>query len=164
MTAATIRQLNPADTVAYRDLRLESLREHPDAFTADWDEERQHTDSWFGDRLANGFVLGGWYDDALLGMAGFYVRQGPKLRHKGVLWGMYVRPAGRGTGLARALIGGIIDHARGKVAELTLGVATDNAPALAAYRALGFTECGYEARVMRVGGRDIDEVTLSVRL
>ena len=163
MTVFTIRRLLPADAADYRELRLEALRDHPEAFTAAFEEERERPVEWTAARLEEGFVLGGRADGGLLGCAGFFVRHGPKLSHKGVLWGMYVRPAGRGSGLSRALIAAIIDHARGKVDELTLSVATENVAALGAYRAMGFEDCGYEARLMRVGGRDIDEVTLAVR-
>jgi len=33
----------------------------------------------------------------LVGVAGFRVEDAVKLRHKGVLWGMYVRPEARRT-------------------------------------------------------------------
>lgn len=37
----TIRALTPADIPAYRDIRLESLRLHPDCFGANYEEQRQ---------------------------------------------------------------------------------------------------------------------------
>jgi len=36
-----IRRLEPHDAAAYRDLRLEGLRNHPEAFGASWEDERQ---------------------------------------------------------------------------------------------------------------------------
>jgi hypothetical protein len=37
-----IRRLAPADALLYRSLRLRALREHPDAFTSDYEEDRAH--------------------------------------------------------------------------------------------------------------------------
>ena len=54
-------------------------------------------------------------------MAGFYALEGPKTRHKGVLWGMYVKPAARGRGLAKALTERVMAQARRERVEV-LGV------------------------------------------
>jgi GNAT superfamily N-acetyltransferase len=39
----------------------------------------------------------------LVGMVGFYQRSGPKDRHKGIIWGMYVKPCLQGNGLGSTL-------------------------------------------------------------
>lgn len=158
-----VRRLLADDAAPYRDLRIEGLRHHPAAFTADADAEAGRPLAWFADRLDRGMVFGGWHDGQLAGMAGFFVRDGAKLAHKGVLWGMYVRDAARGSGLGRALIAAVIGMARGQCEELTLSVATDNAPAIALYRAMGFVECGFEARTVKVDGRYHDEAWMSIR-
>jgi hypothetical protein len=49
------------------------------------------------ERLQTTTVFGGSVNDSpLVGVAGFAVYDTPKLRHKGVLWKMYVRPEARG--------------------------------------------------------------------
>ena len=58
-------------------------------------------------RLAGGSTL--------VGMAGLHVPDTAKLRHKGVLGGMYVRPEVRGAGLAAALVACVVEQARGVV-------------------------------------------------
>ncbi len=164
---ARVRRLTAADAAAWRELRLEGLRDHPAAFTADAEVEAGHPLGWFAGRLERGMVFGGRHDDAragaLAGTAGFFVRDGVKLCHKGVLWGMYVRSAARGSGLGRALIAAVIAVAREACEELTLSVATDNAAAIALYRAMGFVDCGFEARTVKVDGRYYDETWMSIR-
>src|SRR3954465_6256625 len=94
----TIRRLGSSDAAAYRELRLEGLSLHPEAFGASWDDEAGKPLSWFVDRLESNAVFGGWRDGAALaGVAGLLVPSAAKLRHKGVLWGMFVRPDARGT-------------------------------------------------------------------
>ncbi len=162
-TAVSLRRLTAADAAAYRDIRLESLHEHPDAFSASFEIEARHPPGWFADRLENGFVVGGEGGGSLLGIAGYFAPDAPKLRHKGVLWGMYVRPAARGSGLGLALVRAIVDHARGRCEELTLGVATHNAAALRLYAAAGFAAASLQPRAIKVDNRYVDELTMIIR-
>ena len=94
--------------MAYRELRLEGLARHPDAFGASWEDEAARPLPWFAERLERNAVFGGWVagGSELAGVAGLLVPEAAKLRHKGVLWGMYVRPRARRTGLAAALLEG----------------------------------------------------------
>src|SRR5450756_150960 len=105
-----VRRLEAHDIADYRELRLEGLRSHPEAFGASWEEESAKPAAWWAERLQTSIVLGGWIDDSpLLGVAGLHVNVAAKLRHKGILWGMYVRPAARGTGLAASLVQRVIE-------------------------------------------------------
>jgi ribosomal protein S18 acetylase RimI-like enzyme len=157
-----IRRLTADDANAYRDLRLTALRDHPAAFTAAYEDEVQRPLSEFAERLRSGTVFA-CGTDRLDGMAGFYVRDGLKTCHRGMLWGMYVRPDARGTGLATALIDAVKDHARPLVEEIMLGVGTDNPAAIARYRAAGFVRCGGERRAIKIGDRYHDEILMAFR-
>jgi GNAT superfamily N-acetyltransferase len=53
-------------------------------------------------------MFGGFYDDALVGMAGFVASERLKERHKGTLVGVYVQPALRRRRLARPLVEAVI--------------------------------------------------------
>jgi ribosomal protein S18 acetylase RimI-like enzyme len=158
-----IRRLTAEDASAYRDLRLSALRDHPAAFTAAHEDEAGQPLGFFADRLANGAVFAGVGAGQLDGMAGFYIRDGLKTRHRGMLWGMYVRPEARGTGLAAALIDAVKAHARPLVEEILLGVGTDNPAAIARYRAAGFVRCGGERRAIKIGDRYYDEILMAYR-
>lgn len=157
-----IRRLTASDAALYRDLRLSALRDHPAAFTSAYEDEVGHSLDYYAERLANGTVFASGAE-RLTGMAGFYVRDGLKTCHRGMLWGMYVRPEARGTGLAAALIEAVKDHARPLVEEVMLGVGTDNPAAIARYRAAGFVRCGSERRSIKIGDRYYDEILMAFR-
>jgi RimJ/RimL family protein N-acetyltransferase len=160
----TLRRLEPRDVDAYRTLRLEGLKAHPEAFGSSWDYEVEQSASWWTERLTTSAVFGGGVDSApLAGVAGFRVRDGAKLAHKGILWGMYVRSAARGTGLAAALVREVVTHARPLVEEVCLTVVATNTAALRLYRAAGFAEYGLERHALNVDGTFHDEVLMALR-
>ena len=109
-------------------------------------------------------MFGGFADGALLGVAGFAVPPLAKKRHKGLLWGVYVREAARGRGLGRALVVRVIEHARAHVVQLHAAVVTTNHPALSLYRTLGFTTYGLEPRGLACAGRHFDQELLVLLL
>jgi len=156
--------LGPDDAAAYRALRLEGLRRHPEAFGASWEDEAGRPLDWFSDRLAQNATFGGFADATLLGAAGLRVPEAAKARHKGVLWGMYVRPEARGTGLAASLVAAVIGHARGVVEEVRLSVTATNLTAVGLYARAGFVEYGLERRALKVDSRYHDELLMSLVL
>jgi RimJ/RimL family protein N-acetyltransferase len=160
-----VRRLETRDIAGYRELRLEGLKDHPEAFASSWDHEADKPLSWWAERLERNAVLGGWVDSSpLVGVAGFRAQDGVKVRHKGLLWGMYVRPEARGTGLAAALVQHVIEHARPVVEEICLTVVASNAAARRLYTAAGFREYGLERRALKVGSEYYDEVLMALRL
>ncbi|SFK00242.1 FR47-like protein [Bradyrhizobium sp. Gha] len=84
----------------------------------------------------------------------------PKLRHKGVLWGMYVRP----TGLTAVLVRQVIAHARTLVEQVCLTVVASNLAARRLYIAAGFEEYGLERRGLEVGSEYYDQVLMVLPL
>jgi RimJ/RimL family protein N-acetyltransferase len=157
-----VRRLEAHDVVDYRELRLESLKSHPEAFIASWEDESGKPEAWWAERLEASTVFGGWIDDsALLGVAGFYLQAAVKHRHKGVLWGMYVRPVARGSGLAASLVQRVIEHARPLAVEINLTVVASNATARRLYSGAGFTQYGLERRALKIGDNYFDEVLMA---
>ncbi|MGE0711846.1 MAG: N-acetyltransferase family protein [Planctomycetota bacterium] len=166
---AALRPLEAADAALYAELRLLGLRESPAAFGSSWEEEHLRSPEEMAARLRrddDSLVLGCFEDDALTGMAGFYRDKHLKQRHRGHVWGMYVRPEARGRGHARALVSGLIAHARGVAGllQLNLEVVTEQTAALALYRSLGFERYGLERRALVVSGRALDEELLVLPL
>jgi len=161
-----IRRLSALDAEAYRDLRLGGLRAHPEAFGASWEEEGAKTLAWFEDRLDRNIIFGGIMAAAseLGGVAGFYVPDSVKQRHKGVLWGMFVQPQVRGMGLGPALVARVLEHARATVEEVRLTVVSTNAAAIRLYERAGFEQYGLERRALKVGGDYHDEVLMALSL
>ncbi|MEN3975078.1 GNAT family N-acetyltransferase [Emcibacter sp. SYSU 3D8] len=152
-----VRRLDVDDAAAFRAVRLECLRLHPENFGTVWEVERERPAGDFAATLAAHQFWGGFEGEALAGIVGFYVMPRAKERHRGVLYAMYVRESARGTGMAAALVQAVIEHARPLVDMIWLKVAVANAPARALYARFGFTVYGLEKASLRVGGRNIDQ-------
>jgi RimJ/RimL family protein N-acetyltransferase len=159
----TIRPLRPDEPELYREIRLEALRLHPEAFGASFEDEAARPLAFFEQRLTANTIFGGFVGQALMGTAGFMPEAGAKRIHKAHLWGMYVRQPARGSGLARLLVDAVLDHAKNRVELIQLTVVSDNLAAQRLYAAAGFQPYGLEIRALKVAGRYLDEV-LMVRL
>lgn len=157
MTAA-IRPLGPDEPELYREIRLEALRLHPDAFGASFEEESARPLGFFEQRLAANTIFGGFIDGKLMGTAGFMPGAGAKHAHKGYFWGMYVRKPARGSGLARFLVDSVLDYAKDRVEIIQLTVGSDNAGARRLYETVGFDAFGTEKRSLKVDDRYLDEI------
>jgi GNAT superfamily N-acetyltransferase len=105
-SSVPFRRLAGSDAAVYRELRLEGLRGHAEAFGASWEEEASQSVAWFAERLERNAVFGAGplVGPVLAGVVGLLVPETTKSRHKGVLWGMYVRSEAQGTGLGAALL------------------------------------------------------------
>lgn len=160
-----VRPLEAADLDAWRDLRLSALLAHPEAFGSDYTAQlAQPRDFWLRrlEQVTQGqsqriFVADS--DAGLMGMIGI-VRQddSPKTAHNAEIISVYVRPHARGQRLGDHLLAAC--HAWGiqvGVEICRLGVAVDNAPALACYRRCGYQLIGVNPKAIRWQGRDIDE-------
>jgi ribosomal protein S18 acetylase RimI-like enzyme len=156
-----IRRLALADAAIYRDIRLEALTRNPEAFGSTLEMENAQPLAWFAERLGGSDVLAAFAGAELLGIAGFFIQQGQKQAHKGVLWGMYVRPSARRAGVGRRLCEAIIDLARQRVELIQLTVASDNKQAWQLYASLGFLEYGLEKNALKQDGKYYDEVLMA---
>jgi ribosomal protein S18 acetylase RimI-like enzyme len=161
-----IRPVTRAEAPAWRELRLEALKNHPTAFMSSYEEVVKRDLDFFAERIpqAGGadVLLGVYVADALLGCAGFMREQGEKERHKGFMWGIYLRPSLRGRGVAEALVGRLLEHARGQVSLLRCSVTMENTGARELYRRMGFVEYGVEPRALRYEGTEYDEALLFI--
>ena len=161
-----IRRLaqDPTDAVLYRGIRLEALQANPEAFGSTFEVENLQPLSWFSDRLSSSTVLGAFRNAELVAIAGFAVQQGQKLAHKGILWGMYVRPAARRASVGRRLVEAICNLARQEVELIQLTVVRDNEQARGLYARLGFLEYGAEKNALKQDGRYYDEILMAKAL
>jgi ribosomal protein S18 acetylase RimI-like enzyme len=159
-----IRRLKPADAAQFREIRFMGLKCSPEAFGSTYETESVQPLSRFSERLASSAVFGAFRGAELLGIAGFAVRNGVKEAHKGLLWGMYVRPDARKAGVGRRLVEAVIDFARQRVELLQLSVVSDNDPARLLYARLGFIEYGVEKNSLKQHGRYYDEILMALDL
>jgi ribosomal protein S18 acetylase RimI-like enzyme len=156
-----LAQEDAADAIQYRDIRLEALQANPEAFGSTFELENAQPLSWFSDWLGGSTVLGTFRNAELVAIAGFAVQQGQKTAHKGMLWGMYVRPAARKASVGRRLVEAICNLARQQVELIQLAVVRDNEQARSLYARLGFLEYGVEKNALKQDGRYYDEVLMA---
>jgi GNAT superfamily N-acetyltransferase len=155
-----IRSLGASDAAAYQAVRLRGLRESPEAFGSTYDEEIASSLDTVVARIEltsvpNGrVVLGAYADDALVGIAGCYQESKAKLRHKAVIWGMYVAPEARGHGVGRRLLERAITEARTwpDVDRVTITVVERVRAARDLYLSAGFEVFGREPDALRQNG------------
>ncbi len=155
------RLLTVADVELFREIRLRGLKEHPDAFldsyeeSVDWPLERFK--KWFG----NGWIAGGFVDQKLLGITGLYRQDRIKIRHKGMVWGVYVAPEARGFGIARRLIEILLAEAKKAGLELVqLSTDVTNPITVALYQSFGFEPYGVEKHILKLQDRYVDDVVM----
>ena len=160
-----IRRLEAADAKPYRKLRLLGLRDCPEAFGASHEDEASKALGWFADRLENNIVLGGWSGHATLaGIAGLHIPQTGKSSHKASLWGMFVLPEARRSGLGTALLAELTKESADAVEEIRLAVVTTNAAAVRFYEKAGLIAYGMERRALKIDGKYYDELLMSLSL
>jgi len=162
MSVATVRILHAADARAFQALRLRALLDSPAAFSSSYEEEVDLTIEQVAQRLADqelGVALGAYVNDALVGMMGVRRERHRKLAHRAFLWGVFVAPEGRQHGVGRGLGHAALAYARDtlRARQVVLGVAADNAPAIALYTRLGFKPFGTEPDYLFVDGKYRDE-------
>ena len=156
-----IRRLAPEDVAIYRKIRLEALALAPEAFGSTFARENAEPLSWFAARLERAAVFAAFVGCEVVGMAGFFPKEGRKEAHKGGFWGMYVRADARGAGIGRRLVEAVIAHARQHVEILQLTVVSGNEAARRRYASLGFVEYGVEKNALKADGQYWDEILMA---
>lgn len=159
-----IEPLREKDWELWKKIRLEALQTHPEAFGSSFEEEAIYTELEWKKTFKSSVIFGAFLDNQLVAVSGFYIFQPLKMRHKGALFGMYVKPEARGKGIADALIKKIISHAHSSVIQLYCSVVTSNKTALKLYQKHGFHIYGTEPKALKVNNHFYDEYLLILNL
>jgi ribosomal protein S18 acetylase RimI-like enzyme len=165
-----IRLLKPTDAKQYFELRLEALKENPEAFSTSYIEvinkpnPVQQYESSFGQ--ANHYNFGAFENDKLIGMVTLLPESKEKLKHKANIVAMYVTPSQRGKGIGNALLDKAIKQAYQLegVIKINLGVVSINYGAKALYKKFGFESYGLEEKAIKVKNVFLDEEYMSLSL
>lgn len=150
------RLLTPEDWQAWQRIRLEGLKNDPEAFGASYEEECNQSEVELKAFLEKSTVFGAFVSKELVGCAGFYTLDTLKKKHIGFLYGMYVNPEQRGKGIANQLVRAVIDHAKPRVFQLHLTCVTTKTAAFQLYQKHGFRVFGTEPRSLKIGDQYVD--------
>ncbi|WP_433752096.1 N-acetyltransferase family protein [Paenibacillus amylolyticus] len=162
-----IRNIHRDEADVYWPFRLEALKTHPEAFGASFELSIQIPMNEVQERIHNepdDYILGAYTTEgALAGMMGFKREYGLKLRHKGMIWGVYVTPQYRGNGLASRLLQEVLDRGRHLegIKQINLSVVTTNESARRLYERYGFEVYGIERNALEVNGQGYDEAHMN---
>lgn len=150
-----VRQVQPDDWEAFMDIRLESLADAPDAFGSVLRDEIANTEADWRRRLASSVVFLGSQDGKDRAIASACPLDGDEVE----LIRVWAHPSVRGTGLAEATVGAVLDWAKGKT--VTLWVGEKNPAAERFYTELGFERTGRRGPLPR--DESIIEVEMILR-
>ncbi|WP_420395498.1 GNAT family N-acetyltransferase [Nioella sp.] len=155
-----IRRLRAEDATQWRDLRLEALANHPEAFGSTHDDWASRPLSDFADRLEHACILGAIKAESLVGCMAL-----DSARGRGEITAVYVRQDWRGRGVARALLKAQKRLAQQQgVSKLYLTVADSNRPAIRFYERAGFLRSEGPSRALARDGQLLDLITMTMEL
>jgi ribosomal protein S18 acetylase RimI-like enzyme len=126
-----VRRLGPDDWELFREIRLRSLADSPDAFGSTLEREQPFTEDDWRRRLTGPVYVVA--DPGPVAVGGLFDNDGVL-----TVWGMWTDPAHRGRGHARRILDALI----APDVEAELHVNTANAAARTAYERYGFVGTG----------------------
>ena len=114
------------------------------------------------------FTLGAYSENELAGIVSF-ARDGidrEKLRHKGILFRMYVSRDFRGKGIAKLLIEKLIERVKliSDIEQINLTVISNNANAKTLYEKFGFETYGSEQNAIKWKNKYFTEDQMKLKL
>jgi ribosomal protein S18 acetylase RimI-like enzyme len=156
----SIRLLNLQDLPAYKALRDKALQDFPEAFTSDFETERQRSADSYAPRISaievHGNKLWGAFDEQgdLLGSIGIEVNARKQQAHIANLVGMFVSPAAQGQGIATQLIRHCVEFINNtdQFDQIILTVTASNTHVVRLYERAGFVRYGLLPRAICVDG------------
>jgi len=157
-TSLVFRKLEPGDSAAYRELRLECLRAHPLTFGSLPEEEGAMATLPFEAAIerasVDASIVGAFEGDRLVGIVGMDRDPRRKTRHRGHIRQVYVKAECRGRKIGESLMRLAIETAFAidGIEQLELGVVTENSAAISLYSSLGFEPCGVQVNYFKVDG------------
>ncbi len=156
MSELGVRLLDEEKWSQYRDVRLRALRESPEAFVASAEEESEFSEDTWRERMRRSRRILAERDTGVAGVVSVGTHRSPE-EGVGELFGLWVEPKQRGTGVARRLLEAAAQQARDDdLTHLVYWVGTDNGRAVAFASSFGFRPTD-SRRPMRIHGLDSDE-------
>jgi len=151
-----IRLLESSDAKSYWDLRLEALKNNPEAFSSSYEEAIKRefpVETVLKNLSTEGtFTFGAFNDQELIGVVTLVQEFTSKLHHRANIFAMYVSPKFRRLSVGKALLLTAINHAKsiGAIEKINLEVIATNDRAKNLYIKMGFKTYGLEERALKI--------------
>lgn len=164
-----VRVLNVDDAVAFREVRLRALKEHPEAFGSSYEEEQglevEEMAGWLT-TTSDSIMFGAYEGEALVGTLGLRRFGRMKSSHRASLGVMYVAPEARGKGMGKALVEAAMTKAKAMegLEDVVLAVTVGNDSARRLYLKAGFQPYGIDPRYLHVGEQYFDIEWMILRI
>lgn len=149
----------------YKTFFQQGLRAHPDKFRISVEDEAQ--EPFPTDGLLDSFTLGVIDNSNQLHGVVSFRRSEPnrsKLRHKGLLFRMYVKASSAGKGLGMLLIRELMHRIGqlGDIEQINLTVIQSNTKAIAFYKSFGFEVFAQERKAIKLDKKTyLDELQMA---
>ena len=160
----TIRILAGDDQAEYSALLTQAHTQHSDCFRSSPSDAQEPAQ--VGETTEH-FTLGAFSDMGhLVGIVSFARDAREKMRHKGLLFRMYVARGVAGQGIGRRLVREIVSRAQALpgLETITLTVVASNTAARYLYASEGFTAFSLEPRALKMGDTYSDEEQMRLEL
>jgi cyclohexyl-isocyanide hydratase len=155
-----IRELRQDDDAAYRSLWRDALQQHAQYFRI---AAGDNVPAGIPTRGAeDSFTLGAFEKNALVGIVSLERDRGVKLRHKVLLFRMFVAPEVAGRGVGKSLLQEALSRTQDidDLRYIHLTVLERNQRARALYRSLGFVDFALEPEAVRMDADYVGEVQM----
>jgi len=162
MSEMTIAVLGTEDWQRYRDVRLAALKESPNSFTASFDEEADLDEDYWRERMTRSLRFLAERDATPYGVVSLgRDEDDPTV---GEVFGLYVTPDARNTGLSWRLVQAAADRAKDDgMRQIHYWVGTENARAIAFAANFGFRPAG-ERRTTRIDNEEFGDQEVAMVL
>lgn len=144
---AEVRVVEPDDWELWRDLRLRSLADTPDAFGATLEQELTYDEEEWRRRLEARRALVVFADGEPAAMGGAFVPEDGRFH----IVAMWVIPEHRGRGYSKLALEALVAKGRAEGRLICLDVTQGNSLARAAYEGFGFVPSGEPPSPLREG-------------
>jgi len=166
MENITIKEILSNQLEIYKTFFLNGLVNDADSFRITPIDDAQSGFPTKG--TADSFTLGAYLNNELAGIVSF-AREGAdreKLRHKGLLFRMYVAAPFRKKGLGKLLVAEVISRVKliDDIEQINLTVIAGNDKAKALYESFGFNTFSSEEHAIKWNGRYFTEEQMVLRL
>ncbi len=163
-----VRVLGVNDVASFVTIRKAMLAGAPQAYTADVESDPGCDPIHLKQRMGTeGFAIVGAFEGGrLIGVAGLSRETRSKLKHRAIVWGVWVEPDCRRKGAAEALVRKCIEVARtwpGMV-SVSLSACITQTAAIRVYKRVGFEAWGVEPAMIHVDGAFHHEVHMRYAL